>query len=191
MELQFKVYVVNLASYNNGETKGDWFDLPLDLNVMYERLFDEDELDESGQPMGDWAIHDFDFPIPFEVSEYCSIKGLNYLIEELENHLSLETEQEIINGIDNVESLLNLADELNLSYLTNDIVPKEHLVSTIKEDIEGGYISSVLYKLSDINSNSVNHDEYFMEHNGNFQSITEEDIDERYREIVSEFQRTA
>src|SRR5699024_12537615 len=99
--------------------------------------------------------------------------------------------QEIIDGIDNVESLLNLADELNLSYLTNDIVPKEHLMSTIKEDIDGGYISSVLYKLSDIDSNSVNHDEYFMEHNGNFQSITEKDIDERYREIYSAFHSTS
>lgn len=70
-----KLYIVNLASYNEGNTRGTWFTLPVEWDDVVSELFTVNELDENGNPISDWAIHDFESPVP--VSEFSSISELN------------------------------------------------------------------------------------------------------------------
>ncbi|RKJ42515.1 antirestriction protein ArdA [Butyricicoccus sp. 1XD8-22] len=89
MGKEIKIYVANLAAYNNGEMKGGWFTLPTPMDEIFEVVFSPHELDEDGQPHGDWAIHDFE--APFEIHEYSSIDQLNEIAEIFE----LLTEKQI------------------------------------------------------------------------------------------------
>lgn len=49
-----RVYIVNLNSYNNGRTRGKWFELPVNYrNVQRELQLDEEHGEE-------YAIHDYE-----------------------------------------------------------------------------------------------------------------------------------
>lgn len=65
-----QVFIVNLGKYNEGESIGAWFSLPVDPDEIAEKL----GLDEQYEEI---AIHDYE--APFEVSEYMSLDELNYL----------------------------------------------------------------------------------------------------------------
>ena len=66
-----KIYVVNLNSYNNMETRGRWYDLPVDFRqIQRDLLLDEEHGEE-------FAIHDFENFYGYKVGEYSSIKELN------------------------------------------------------------------------------------------------------------------
>ena len=78
-----RIYVANLGAYNNGELKGEWFDLSVVMEEVFQSVFDEHELDESGQPYGDYAIHDYE--LPFEINEYTSIEALNDIAEDFDS----------------------------------------------------------------------------------------------------------
>jgi len=100
------IYVANLAAYNDGVLKGEWFTLPTSMRDIFDTIFDEDELDEHGHPYGDWAIHDYE--AAFEISEYESIDKLNE-IAEIFNSLSLKE----------VEALLAMYNDLLFSDLSS------------------------------------------------------------------------
>lgn len=92
-ENKIRIYVANLRAYNEGELKGAWFTLPEDLETIFQTIFSPDELDENGQPYGDWAIHDYE--APFSISEYDSIDDLNEIAEKLQ---SLDDDQAEVAG---------------------------------------------------------------------------------------------
>ena len=49
-----KIYVVNLNSYNNGRTRGEWYELPVDFSrIKSDLLLDVEHGEE-------YAIHDFE-----------------------------------------------------------------------------------------------------------------------------------
>ena len=74
--MEIRVYITNLAKYNNGVLQGKWIDLPLD----------EDELQaELKEVLGtDEEIFITDYEAPFKIDEYDSITDLNALAEKLE-----------------------------------------------------------------------------------------------------------
>ena len=73
-----KIYIVNLSSYNNGNTRGKWYELPVDMGRVEREL----QLDpEHGE---EYAIHDFENFYGFSVGEYSSISELNDYAEKLE-----------------------------------------------------------------------------------------------------------
>lgn len=83
MTNEIKVYVANLAAYNEGVLKGAWFTLPIDTDEIFQKVFDAHELDEHGQPHGDYAIHDYE--APFEIGEYANLDTLNDIAELFED----------------------------------------------------------------------------------------------------------
>lgn len=113
---EIKIYVANLAAYNDGELRGDWFTLPCEMDDIFKRVFTEDELDVDGQPNGDWAIHDYE--ASFKIDEYTSIDYLNE-VAELFNTLSSE----------DISILLALKEEGVLNDLSEG---KEYLDSVIR-----------------------------------------------------------
>jgi antirestriction protein len=70
--MDMQVYVANLGRYNEGELVGAWFTPPISEEEMAEKIGLHDEYEE-------YAIHDYQ--LPFEISEYISIRELNRLCE--------------------------------------------------------------------------------------------------------------
>lgn len=82
MKTEIKIYVANLSAYNNGQLIGGWFTLPTPLEEIFKVVFSPNELDENGQPYGDFTIHDYQ--APFEIQEYENLKKLNEIAEMFE-----------------------------------------------------------------------------------------------------------
>jgi Antirestriction protein (ArdA) len=76
-----KIYVANLVKYNEGVLKGAWFTLPTPLEEIYQKVFEPYELDENGNPYGDYVI--LDYESPFEIHENSSLSELNEIAEKL------------------------------------------------------------------------------------------------------------
>lgn len=83
MNRDIKIYVANLGAYNAGYIRGGWFTLPTPLEEIFKVVFKPHELDEDGQPHGDYAIHDYE--APFEIHEYSNIDRLNKIAETFES----------------------------------------------------------------------------------------------------------
>lgn len=73
-----QVYISNLGKYNEGELVGDWFQPPIDIEEMKEKIGLTGDYEE-------YAIHDYE--LPFAIEEYTPISEINRLcalVEELE-----------------------------------------------------------------------------------------------------------
>lgn len=83
-----KIYVANLAKYNEGQLVGKWLTLPMD----------EDELQEAVQGIlgndEECAIHDYE--AVFEISEYDNITRINEIAQILDD---LGEDEEVIRAI--------------------------------------------------------------------------------------------
>lgn len=100
--MEIRIYIADLAAYNDGELKGEWVTLPMD----------EEELTEivhkySGNGQHDYAIHDFE--APFKISEVDSPWKLNKLAEELE---SVNEKDDVIEAI--MENWVNPEDAIQV-----------------------------------------------------------------------------
>ena len=69
-----QVYLVNLGKYNEGESVGAWFHLPLDKEEVSERLGLNEVYEE-------YAVHDYEMPM--DLPEYISVDALNEIYENL------------------------------------------------------------------------------------------------------------
>ena len=82
--MEIKVFVSNLAKYNDGELTGQWTTLPVD-NVNTDIL---DKLDLGGNSKDgyrdEWFISDYE--APFKIDEYDDLYDLNTLAESLEDN---------------------------------------------------------------------------------------------------------
>lgn len=78
MTNEIKIYVVNLGKYNEGESVGQWFTLPVDLDEIKEAIGVED-----GSEYEEYAIHDYE--APFEIGEGHDIEALNETAERMED----------------------------------------------------------------------------------------------------------
>ena len=55
---EMRVYIANLGKYNEGELVGAWFEPPIDMDEVRERIGLNDQYEE-------YAIHDYE--LPFEI----------------------------------------------------------------------------------------------------------------------------
>ena len=105
-----KVFVSNLAKYNDGELNGQWTTLPVD-DVNKDIL---DKLELGGNSHDgynhDWFISDYE--APFKINEYDDLYALNELAEALESY---DTIEEVYNAIDDKEAIYlpELFDDLD------------------------------------------------------------------------------
>jgi antirestriction protein len=70
-----KLWIGNLGKYNEGQLVGEWFDLPVDMEEVKEKIGLTGDYEE-------WFIADYE--APFEVGEYDNIDNLNNIAELLE-----------------------------------------------------------------------------------------------------------
>lgn len=73
----FRVYVANLAQYNNGRLVGAWISLPCDSYELDEKIAAILGDDEES------AVHDYENDYGIEVSEWSTLHELNELAERL------------------------------------------------------------------------------------------------------------
>jgi antirestriction protein len=77
-----KIYVANLAKYNEGILKGEWIELPsYNLENEIAAILGNDE---------EYAIHDYE--APFQINEYTNVFKLNELAEEIDQLSDYEKE---------------------------------------------------------------------------------------------------
>ena len=90
--MEIKVFVSNLAKYNDGELTGQWTTLPVD-DVNKDIL---EPIDAVGK---EWFISDYE--APFKIDEYDNLYQLNKLAEALEDYDSIE---DVYNALDDREA---------------------------------------------------------------------------------------
>lgn len=86
--MKIKVFVSNLAKYNDGQLNGQWTTLPVDdvnKNIL-------DKLDLGGSSSkgyrDEWFISDYE--APFKIDEYTDLYQLNDLAEALEEYNTIK-----------------------------------------------------------------------------------------------------
>ena len=168
MTTNFKIYVANLAKYNEGILKGEWLELPMDTDDLQEALdgiLGEDE---------EYAVHDYDNDLGYKVGEYDSVWELNDLAERLETNVDFTTVIEaylecmdndidealecvegwnysIYHGCDNETDLgyyivdeglfgVDIPEELK-NYIDYEAIGRDFLIETIGCFMDGDYIS--------------------------------------------------
>ncbi len=87
---EMRVYVADLASYNNGILSGSWINLPCDdIWAEVQNVLDRGTRDRKANDVYDgydseeWAIHDYE--LPFDVGEYGNLDDINALAEKFED----------------------------------------------------------------------------------------------------------
>lgn len=90
--MEIKVFVSNLAKYNDGELTGQWTTLPVE-DVNKDIL---EPIDAVGK---EWFISDYE--APFKIGEYDNLYALNELAEALEDYDSIE---DVYNALDDREA---------------------------------------------------------------------------------------
>ena len=109
-----RVYIVNLNNYNNGRTRGKWFELPVNYrNVQRELQLDEEHGEE-------YAIHDYENFLGYQVEEFSSIKELNAYAENLEELEGEVDHLEEILEIYSIEDVLSNKDDLEFVEARDD-----------------------------------------------------------------------
>lgn len=173
--MKMRIYVANLGAYNEGRLVGTWVDLPI-LNMkeeVYNKIFSPKELDEKGNPHGDFAIHDYE--LPFKIGEHQNISVLNDIVDTLYSNVDNQTLDNILKGHYDIYDVLALASSLGLEDSVNDFVHKDKVINEIKEEASEGNLISIKYKLAGIEM--VGDDEYFLEDGyGNYHTIYEDDL---------------
>lgn len=150
---EMKIYVENLKAYNEGYSRGEWFNLPVDIKEVYYTIFNEDELDEHGLPKYDWAIHDYE--LPFEISEYESIELLNNMAEELEDIYSFDA---ILAGNYDIQDAINFAREMENEVAVENIVDDRYITDRIAYKIaEGNSWASIKHMIQHADSKDDYH----------------------------------
>ena len=78
-----KIYVVNLNSYNNGRTRGKWYELPVDFSrIKSDLLLDVEHGEE-------YAIHDFEnFYATIDTKEINSINLNDSVVFEINSTIT-------------------------------------------------------------------------------------------------------
>lgn len=99
-----KIYVANLAKYNEGILKGAWIELPTvapELDEQLANILGQDE---------EVAIHDYE--APFTINEYDNIYRLNEIAEILEDtHEDDSIIEAILSNFSDVEEGLQVIED--------------------------------------------------------------------------------
>ncbi len=85
MSEEIKIYVADLASYNNGKLHGVWIDATQDLDVMYEQM--HEMLKNSTEEFSEeYAIHDYEGFEGYSLSEYQGLKSVHEIACFIDEH---------------------------------------------------------------------------------------------------------
>lgn len=167
--MEIKVFVSNLAKYNEGELNGQWTALPVD-DVNVDIL---DKLDLGGNSEDgynhDWFISDYE--APFKISEYTDLYQLNELAEALEDYDAIE---EVFNSLDSQSKQnLYLPD-----YMTESL---DELITELGIDAVEAARATYFGKIQ-----SWDDDYFFINEVGNFESMSEHQYQEMLNNHASE-----
>ena len=127
-----KIYVVNLNSYNNGRTRGKWYELPVDFSRIKSDLLLDIEHGE------EYAIHDFENFYDYKVGEYSSIQELNGYAEKLEEISDRDHLKDFLE-IYSIDDIINNKDDLDFVEAEND----EDLAQELIEQMGGLEVLSI------------------------------------------------
>ena len=127
-----KIYVVNLNSYNNGKTRGKWYELPVEFSRIKSDLLLDIEHGE------EYAIHDFENFYDYKVGEYSSIQELNGYAEKLEEISDRDHLKDFLE-IYSIDDIINNKDDLDFVEAEND----EDLAQELIEQMGGLEVLSV------------------------------------------------
>ncbi|MCJ7967690.1 MAG: antirestriction protein ArdA [Lactococcus lactis] len=127
-----KIYVVNLNSYNNGRTKGKWYELPVDFSSIKSDLFLDVEHGE------EYAIHDFENFYGYKVGEYSSIQELNEYAEKLVE----------ISDIDHLSEFLEI-------YSIDDIIDNKYDLEFVEAETDEDLAQELIEQIGGIETLSV------------------------------------
>lgn len=118
---EMKVYIVNLGKYVEGEDAGAWFTLPVDKDVVAERLGLDSRYEEI-------AIHDYE--LPFQIGEYESLDELNRLaglIEDLPDDVQANL-SDLIDEFGSVDDVAEAAQDLSIMWVIPSKMWQENLL---------------------------------------------------------------
>jgi len=91
MQSDIRIYVADLAAYNNGILHGVWIDATDDLNSIWEQI--QAMLKQSPvEDAEEHAIHDYEGFGPYQVSEYEGIAELHAIAEFIEEYGAVAAE---------------------------------------------------------------------------------------------------
>ena len=148
-----KVFVSNLAKYNDGELTGQWTTLPVD-DVNKDIL---DKLELGGNSHDgynhDWLISDYE--APFKINEYDDLYNLNELAEALESY-------------DTIEDIYNVIDDKEAIYLPELFDDLDDLIETLGVDPVEAARATFFGKIQNWND-----DYFYINEVGNFESMNE------------------
>ncbi|WP_432775644.1 antirestriction protein ArdA [Brevibacillus gelatini] len=133
--MEVKIYVANLAKYNEGKLIGEWLTLPLSSEELEKRLkqiLGEDE---------EYAIHDYE--APFSINEYDNVFMINKAADVLTRY-DRRVVIALCECVDNVEEVVRLLESGDYSaYFDVD-----NLCDVAAEMVDEGCFGSVPSSLS-------------------------------------------
>lgn len=142
MSIEPKIYVADLAAYNNGYLHGCWIDATKDLDDIQEEI--QNMLKKSPVEFSEkWAIHDYEGFGSISISEYEGIESVKEKSEFIEEHGELGAEV--------------------LSHFCGDL---KHARETIEDYYMGEYKSLADYaeELTDQTSEIPEHLEFYIDY---------------------------
>lgn len=168
-----KVFVSNLAKYNDGELTGQWTTLPVD-DVNKDIL---DKLELGGNSHDgynhDWFISDYE--APFKINEYDDLYDLNELAEALESY-------------DTIEDIYNAIDDKEAIYLPELFDDLDELIGALGVDPVEAARATFFGKIQNWND-----DYFYINEVGNFESMNEYQfqkmLEDNASAIVDEFKK--
>lgn len=166
-----KVFVSNLAKYNDGELTGQWTTLPVD-DVNKDIL---DKLELGGNSHDgynhDWFISDYE--APFKINEYDDLYDLNELAEALESY-------------DTIEGIYNAIDDKEAIYLPELFDDLDELIEALGVDPVEAARATFFGKIQNWND-----DYFYINELGNFESMNgyqfQKMLEDNAEAIVDEF----
>lgn len=169
--MNIKVFVSNLAKYNDGELNGQWTTLPVD-DVNKDIL---DKIDLGGDSKhgyhDEWFISDYE--APFKIDEYESLYTLNNLAKALKDY-------------DTIEDVYNAIDDKEAIYLPELFDDPVELIEALGVDPVEAARATFFGKIQ-----SLDDDYFFINEVGNFESMSEYEFQEMLEEnadgIIDEY----
>ena len=86
MSEEVRVYVADLAAYNNGELHGVWVDVTQDLDDIQEQVSEMLKASPCEEVAEEYAIHDYEGFGAYEVGEYEGLESVHKVASFLEEH---------------------------------------------------------------------------------------------------------
>ncbi len=86
MSEDLRIYVADLAAYNNGYLHGVWIDATLELDEMQEQVAEMLKATPLDEEAEEYAIHDFEGFGAYRVSEYEGLESVHEIACFLEEH---------------------------------------------------------------------------------------------------------